>query len=148
MRRAYCEITDPKHIGDILDTANVGRMATLDQQGYPYITPVNFVYYESCVYFHSGPKGEKLDNLARDNRVGFEADVPLAYLEVAFNAEKKPVQHAPALSVRDIARASPDRSGWRTENRRFERPGGQARKKQHVLAGSAGLTRLSGLPGG
>jgi hypothetical protein len=42
------------------------------------------------IYFHCAPKGEKLDNLAREGRVCFEVDVPLAYVEVGFNEEKNP----------------------------------------------------------
>jgi nitroimidazol reductase NimA-like FMN-containing flavoprotein (pyridoxamine 5'-phosphate oxidase superfamily) len=65
-------------------------MATIDSQGYPYITPVNFVLMQGNIYFHCAPKGEKLDNLAREERVCFEVDVPLAYVEVGFNEEKNP----------------------------------------------------------
>jgi nitroimidazol reductase NimA-like FMN-containing flavoprotein (pyridoxamine 5'-phosphate oxidase superfamily) len=74
----------------ILSSSTIGRMATIDDQGYPYITPVNFVFHEGKVYFHCAPKGEKLDNLARNPRVCFEVDIPLAYLEVGFNEEKNP----------------------------------------------------------
>ncbi len=90
MRRKHCEITDPKEMTRILTSTNIGRMATVDTEGYPYITPVNFVFHEECVYFHCAPQGEKLDNLARDPRVCFEVDFPLAYLEVSFNPERNP----------------------------------------------------------
>ncbi len=90
MRRKHSEIRDPKEIVRILTSTNVGRMATVDVEGYPYIIPVNFVFYEGCVYFHCAPKGEKLDNLSRDSRVCFEVDVPLAYLEVSFNSDRNP----------------------------------------------------------
>jgi nitroimidazol reductase NimA-like FMN-containing flavoprotein (pyridoxamine 5'-phosphate oxidase superfamily) len=90
MRRKNCEITDPKEMARILASTNIGRLATLDAEGYPYITPVNFVFHKGCVYFHCAPEGEKLTNLLRNPRVCFEADVPLAYLEVAFNPERNP----------------------------------------------------------
>jgi nitroimidazol reductase NimA-like FMN-containing flavoprotein (pyridoxamine 5'-phosphate oxidase superfamily) len=90
MRRAHCEVTDRQEMIRILASKNVGHLATIDAESYPYITPVNFVFYEGCVYFHSGPKGEKLDNLARDSRVCFQVDVPLAYLEVSFNPDNNP----------------------------------------------------------
>ncbi|MBU2548999.1 MAG: pyridoxamine 5'-phosphate oxidase family protein [Proteobacteria bacterium] len=90
MHRAFCEITDPDEMARILESTQVGRLATIDGQGYPYITPVNFVYYRSAVYFHGAPRGEKLDNLARDSRVCFEADVPLAYVSVDFNEAGNP----------------------------------------------------------
>ena len=111
MRRKHCEVTDPKEMTRILASTNVGRMATMDAEGYPYITPVNFVFHEGCVYFHCAPKGEKLDNLTRDPRVCFEVDVPLAYLEVGFNPERNPCrthQLYHSLIIRGVARIVPD----------------------------------------
>lgn len=90
MRRSQCEIKDPEEISSILEKARIGRLATLDQEGYPYITPVNFVFHKGCVYFHCAPEGEKLQNLEKDPKVCFQVDEPLAYLEVAFNPEKSP----------------------------------------------------------
>ncbi len=52
MRRKHCEITDPQ------DTT-VGRLATNGADGYPYITPVNFVCHQGHIYFHCASKGEK-----------------------------------------------------------------------------------------
>jgi nitroimidazol reductase NimA-like FMN-containing flavoprotein (pyridoxamine 5'-phosphate oxidase superfamily) len=85
MRRKHCEVTDPKEIGRILSLTNIGRMATIGQDGYPYITPVNFVSLEGKIYFHCAPKGEKLDNLIREPRVCFEVDVPLSYIDVGLD---------------------------------------------------------------
>jgi len=111
MRRKHCEVTDPKEMTRILASTNIGRMATMDAEGYPYITPVNFVFHAGCVYFHCAPKGEKLDNLTRDPRVCFEVDVPLAYLEVGFNPERNPCrthQLYHSLIIRGVARIVPD----------------------------------------
>lgn len=88
MQRKHCEITDPREITRILDSATIGRMATNGTDGYPYITPVNFVYHQGRIYFHSGPYGEKLDNLARDPKICFEVDIPLAYLDAGFNPRR------------------------------------------------------------
>jgi nitroimidazol reductase NimA-like FMN-containing flavoprotein (pyridoxamine 5'-phosphate oxidase superfamily) len=81
MRRKHSEVTDPKEIARILSLTNIGRMATIGRDGYPYITPVNFVSLDGKIYFHCAPKGEKLDNLKQDPRVCFEVDVPLAYID-------------------------------------------------------------------
>lgn len=86
MRRKLSEITDKNEIETILLSARIGRLATLGEDGYPYITPVNYVYWQGSVYFHCALKGEKLDNIARDNRVCFEVDIPLAYLDTGFDA--------------------------------------------------------------
>ncbi len=85
MRRAQSKIKDQQQIKDILTEATIGRMATIGTDGFPYITPVNFVYHKDKIYFHCANKGEKLDNISRDNKVCFEIDIPLSYLEVAFN---------------------------------------------------------------
>lgn len=90
MHRSQCEIFDRRKITKILASTHIGRLATLGADGYPYITPVNFVFYKSCVYFHCATVGMKLDNIIRDPRVCFEVDVPLAYLGVGFNPERNP----------------------------------------------------------
>jgi hypothetical protein len=111
MRRKHNEIKDPKEIVRILTSTNIGRMANTDAEGYPYIIPLNFVFYEGCVYFHCAPQGEKLDNLGRDPRVCFEVDLPLSYLEVSFNPDRNPCrthQLYHSVIIRGLARAVPD----------------------------------------
>lgn len=93
MRRKQCEITDKQEIEAILRRARVGRLATLGQDGYPYITPVNYVYLGESVYFHCARQGEKLDNLRNNPKVCFEVDIPLAYLDTAYDR---------AMSVCDV----------------------------------------------
>ncbi len=85
MRRKHSEVRDPKEIERILSLTTIGRLATTGQDGYPYITPLNFVSLEGNIYFHCAPKGEKLDNLRRDPRVCFEVDVPLSYIDIALD---------------------------------------------------------------
>jgi nitroimidazol reductase NimA-like FMN-containing flavoprotein (pyridoxamine 5'-phosphate oxidase superfamily) len=88
MRRSHSEVTDPKEIQRILSLTNIGRLATNGQDGYPYVTPVNFVGIDGNIYFHCAPKGEKLDNLARDPRVCFEVDVPLSYIDIGLDPNR------------------------------------------------------------
>jgi uncharacterized protein len=78
MRRKQCEITDRKEMERIPGATIIGRIATERADGYPYITPVNFVYHKGNIYFHSAPGGEKLDKLSQDPNVCFEVDIPLA----------------------------------------------------------------------
>jgi len=88
MRRKHSEVTDPEKIDKILLSATIGRLATNGADGYPYITPVNFVYYNGNIYFHCAPEGEKLDNIARDPKVCFQVDIPLAYLGKGYNLSR------------------------------------------------------------
>ncbi|MDJ0808736.1 MAG: pyridoxamine 5'-phosphate oxidase family protein [Desulfobacterales bacterium] len=111
MRRKHCEITDPAELERILAAATIGRMATVGPDGYPYITPVNFVFDRGCIYFHCALKGEKLDNIARDTRVCFEVDIPLAYIDLGLNAEGgacKLHQFYHCVVIRGEARLLPD----------------------------------------
>ena len=85
MRRKFNEVTDKKEIDSILLGSRIGRLATLGSDGYPYITPVNYVYLRGAIYFHCALQGEKLDNLQRNPKVCFAVDRPLAYLDTNFD---------------------------------------------------------------
>jgi len=85
MRRKQCEIKDIKQIEALLGRATIGRLATSGADGYPYITPVNYVWWNGSVYFHCAHEGEKIDNIRRDNRVCFEVDIPLSYLGLEYD---------------------------------------------------------------
>lgn len=111
MRRKHSEITDPEEIRRILASTNIGRLATHGADGYPYITPVDFVFHDDKVYFHCALTGEKLDNIAANPKVCFEADVPLAYLDVKLNPERSACrlhQLYHCVIVRGEARVVPD----------------------------------------
>jgi len=90
MRRKKEEITDSTTIAEILKNARVGRLATLGADGYPYIVPVNYVYWREGIYFHCARQGEKLDNIRRHDKVCFEVDLPLAYLDTGYDKSMPP----------------------------------------------------------
>jgi uncharacterized protein len=81
MRRNKKEIKDPKIINELLETAPVGRLGTIDRHGHPMIKPLNFVYADGKIYFHTALSGEKIDDIKRNNRVVFELDLPIAYVK-------------------------------------------------------------------
>jgi uncharacterized protein len=85
MRRKFNEISDINEIQGILARARIGRLATHGRDGFPYITPVNYVYLHGAIYFHCARQGEKLDNLQHDPKVCFEVDHPLAYLDTGYD---------------------------------------------------------------
>ena len=85
MRRNKKEIKDPEIINDLLKTAPVGRLGTLDSHGYPMIKPLNFVYADGKIYFHTALSGEKIDDIRRNNHVVFEVDQPIAYVKADNN---------------------------------------------------------------
>lgn len=57
---------------EFLRAGTEGHLATCDAAGQPYITPVNYLYRDGKIYFHSKLSGRKLDNLATNGRVCFE----------------------------------------------------------------------------
>jgi uncharacterized protein len=123
-----------KNINNIirfLNEIHVGRLATIDENGYPQVIPMNFVHlmtttnttnqngkyinisnenqryqqqatkdikiknskfdsdttenayrqtYNHMIYMHSHHKGEKIENLLRNSKVGFEVDKEICFL--------------------------------------------------------------------
>lgn len=61
-------------ITEILNKAEVGRIATNDPNGFPYIVPVHYVYWNEKIYIHGLIKGQKITYLKQDSKVGFEVD--------------------------------------------------------------------------
>jgi len=74
MRRKEKEIGDENEIESIIRKATVCRLAMSDNDQ-PYVVPLNFGYADRTLYFHSAPKGKKIEILERNDRVCFEFDV-------------------------------------------------------------------------
>lgn len=56
---------------EILQNEPRGVLSVLGDGGYPYGMPMNFLYDNGKIYFHSGKKGHKIDAISRDDRVSF-----------------------------------------------------------------------------
>ena len=78
------EIKSKEKIKEFLNQEHVGRIASVDKNGYPQIIPMNFVYLGDSIYMHSHTKGEKLDNIKQNQKVGFEVDRELEFLPSYF----------------------------------------------------------------
>ncbi len=78
------EIKSKDKIKEFLNTEHVGRIASIDKNGYPQIIPMNFVFLKDAIYMHSHTKGEKLDNIRQNKNVGFEIDRELEFLPSYF----------------------------------------------------------------
>ena len=66
-------IEDQKEIEGILERAQVGRLGLADGDE-PYVVPLNFVYSDGRIIFHSGIEGRKLEILGKNPKVCFEVD--------------------------------------------------------------------------
>ncbi len=78
------EIKSKEKIKEFLNQEHVGHIASLDKNGYPQIIPMNFVYLDDAIYMHSHTKGEKLENIKQNQKVGFEVDRELEFLPSYF----------------------------------------------------------------
>ena len=87
------EIKSLSNMISFLNEERVGRVASIDEHGYPQIIPMNFVYVKNnlidtqsdnknigAVYMHSHPIGEKIENIKRNSKVGFEVDSYVCFL--------------------------------------------------------------------
>ena len=82
------KIKSKEKIIEFLNTEHVGRIGSLDENGFPQIIPMNFVFLNDAIYMHSHTKGEKLDNIKLNNKVGFEVDKELEFLPSYFEDPK------------------------------------------------------------
>ena len=73
MRRKEKEITDKVVIEEVLKENEVGRLAT-SVNDQPYLVPINYVYFDEKVFFHSHKDGTKIRNILTNPRVCFEVD--------------------------------------------------------------------------
>lgn len=87
------EIKSLSNMINFLNEERVGRVASIDEQGYPQIIPMNFVFVKNnlidtqsdnknigAIYMHSHPIGEKIENIKRNSKVGFEVDTYVCFL--------------------------------------------------------------------
>ena len=91
------EIRSRAKIIQFLNEQPVGRIGSIDERGNPQIIPMNFVFIEGMgrsgnlennvdktnlgtVYMHSHPFGEKIENVKRNSKVGFEVDTHICFL--------------------------------------------------------------------
>src|SRR4051794_8185689 len=55
----------------ILIEGEYGILGTVGPEGYPYTTPLSYVYLNDKIYFHCATVGHKLDNISHSSNVSF-----------------------------------------------------------------------------
>jgi hypothetical protein len=70
MRRRESRMSGQEAV-KVLEEGLYGNLATVGEEGYPYLTPLNYVYADNIIYFHSAPEGHKLENIKFNDRVCF-----------------------------------------------------------------------------
>lgn len=76
-----------EEINSLLLRTQVANIATLDIDETPYVTPVHYVHFDNKIYIHGLPKGQKIDNIIRNSKVGFSA---YDMQEILLDSEGKP----------------------------------------------------------
>jgi len=74
VHRKENEITEPNKIIEIINRAQICRMAMCDGDS-PYIVPVCFGFKDNQIYIHSSSRGKKIDLLNKNNSVCVEFDI-------------------------------------------------------------------------
>ena len=78
-------IKSKDNIIKFLSEESTGRISSIDKDGFPQIIPMNFVFLDNSVYMHSHIRGEKIENIKRNSKVGFEVDRNLEFLPSYFS---------------------------------------------------------------
>lgn len=112
-------ITDQEQIASFLHTAKVGHLGMSDERE-PYIIPLNFAWWNGCIYFHGADSGRKIEMINENNRVCFSvceehgtiaspvpAHIDTAYMSVFLSGTIERVQE-PA-EMRDAMQAMIDK---------------------------------------
>jgi nitroimidazol reductase NimA-like FMN-containing flavoprotein (pyridoxamine 5'-phosphate oxidase superfamily) len=74
MRRSEKEITDKKAIEEIISRSKVCKLAMCEGNS-PYIVPMCFGFKDNTLFFHSAPKGKKIEILKTNPNVCFEFEI-------------------------------------------------------------------------
>jgi nitroimidazol reductase NimA-like FMN-containing flavoprotein (pyridoxamine 5'-phosphate oxidase superfamily) len=70
-----------EEIEEIIAKCEVCNLSMVDNNGLPYVVPMNFGYQNNTIYFHGAPKGKKFDILKNNPKVciSFSTDHELRY---------------------------------------------------------------------
>ena len=70
MRRNKQILSNEESI-NILKNGNLGVLALLGDEDYPYAVPISYVYDNSKIYFHSAKTGHKTDAIKKYSKASF-----------------------------------------------------------------------------
>ncbi len=83
-----------------LQQERIGRFVTIDRNGFPFVAPMNFVYFASAIYVHGFTRGEKYENIKANSKCGFAIVKELTFLPSYFSSHQptrqKPIPYMSA----------------------------------------------------
>lgn len=71
MRRQEFSVQEEKELNQFLSEITFGFLGTVDDNGSPRVTPLNFVYDQGSFYFHGSRVGEKMNHMRSNDKVSF-----------------------------------------------------------------------------
>ena len=76
------QLTFKPELESIIAKCEICNLAMVDEDGSPYVLPMNFGYKDDYVYFHCSRTGKKIDILTKNPRVciSFSADHDLKWV--------------------------------------------------------------------
>ncbi|WP_284644781.1 pyridoxamine 5'-phosphate oxidase family protein [Paenibacillus silviterrae] len=90
MRRKEFSIQEQQEIDEFLNEMSFGYLASSGADGWPHVTPLNFVYHKGNIYFHGSKRGAKMDEIAASGKVSFavakEFAIIPSYFTDSYNA--------------------------------------------------------------
>ncbi|WP_400247780.1 pyridoxamine 5'-phosphate oxidase family protein [Niallia sp. JL1B1071] len=105
MRQSTMEVTDEERINDFLLKTNIGHLGLVDED-VPYVIPLNYVWFNDCLYFHGASEGRKTRIIHKNNHACFTvseargvmsnpipAKVDTAYMSVIIFGEVALLEH-------------------------------------------------------
>ncbi|MBW7457554.1 pyridoxamine 5'-phosphate oxidase family protein [Paenibacillus sepulcri] len=98
MRRQEFEMNDQvnqEELDSFLHEMSFGFLGTVDPDGSPCVTPLNYVYHNGSLYFHGSRAGEKMSNLKKEASVTFAVAKEFAIIPSYFS---DPLMACPATS--------------------------------------------------
>lgn len=70
MRRNKQLLSETESI-EILTNGISGVLALAGDNGYPYAVPLNYIYFDSAIWFHCATNGHKIDAVKQCNKASF-----------------------------------------------------------------------------
>jgi len=65
------QLLSQEDVAAVMNRCTNGVLACLGDDGYPYAVPLNFVYFNGKIYFHSAKAGHKIDAVKKHPKVSF-----------------------------------------------------------------------------
>jgi nitroimidazol reductase NimA-like FMN-containing flavoprotein (pyridoxamine 5'-phosphate oxidase superfamily) len=97
---------DEEALHDFLLHGMIGHLTTIDPGGWPHTVPVDYIWHDLAVFFHSGP-GAKMDHIRQNPKVAFSVTESLGLVTSDITADKNPCRDTHlgrSVLIRGLAR--------------------------------------------